>query len=226
MESPSNDQKGLRTDDWSYAPRATISEARKVTRLTRRLRIALPVLGIGVATVFVATVRPQSLSASPAMTALGLASGEDLMTSPTFLGADDDGRPFQLSAERAIRREASGRIELVQPEARQDVDGLSRAVVADWGAYHELSQELQLDGDVRLDLGDGHVFQTARATMKLEEGQVDGPSPVRGDGPMGSIAADRFEIRDDGAALRFEGGVRLSVDASALDRATGRDPRP
>ena len=38
-----------------------------------------------------------------------------------------------------------------------------------------------------------------------------GDRPVSGAGPAGTLAADRFEIRDGGDVLRFEGRVKVTV---------------
>jgi hypothetical protein len=40
---------------------------------------------------------------------------------------------------------------------------------------------------------------------------VVGEQPIQGSGPTGTLSADRFEIRDSGEVLRFEGRVKVTL---------------
>jgi hypothetical protein len=40
---------------------------------------------------------------------------------------------------------------------------------------------------------------------------VIGEQPIQGFGPAGTLSADRFEIHDSGALLRFEGRVKVTL---------------
>jgi hypothetical protein len=40
---------------------------------------------------------------------------------------------------------------------------------------------------------------------------VVGKEPIAGEGPSGTLAADRFEFEDGGEILRFKGSVRVTL---------------
>lgn len=216
-----------RFSSWEATPRATIGQARASARRARRLRLALPLLAVSIAAAFIVTLRDPGLSASPVADQLGLGAEGDVMTSPRFLGEDGEGREYTLEAETARRRGASGMVEFERPVARQpQPDGRVRTARASRGAFGENANRLTLEGDVQLDLGDGHVFVTRRAVVDFDADRVDGPAAVTGAGPLGDLRADSFSVTDGGARLVFSGDVRFTLDAAALDAPAAKAPEP
>lgn len=203
--------------------RRSLKSVKRNDRGARVLRVGAPLLGALIAAAFLATLREPAIEASPARDMFGLAAGEDLMTKPRFVGRDASGRMVHIEAQRALRREASGRLELDNPTATRSAPGDTayRSASAKRGYYRETDKQLELEGNVTLDLGDGHVFHTRRALVDLEGGHIDGPVAVHGSGPMGTISADTFDMTHEDQRLVFSGNVRLSVDAAAADEITG-----
>ena len=62
---------------------------------------------------------------------------------------------------------------------------------------------------------DGYRFETETARVSLKHGWVRGKTPIAGAGPAGTLSADRFEIRDGGDVLHFEGRVRVTLPPQA-----------
>ena len=79
------------------------------------------------------------------------------------------------------------------------------------GLYNRTADKLDLTGEVELTTSDGYRFDTDRARINLQDGQVVGDQPIQGAGPTGTLSADRFEIRDQGDLLRFEGRVKVTL---------------
>ena len=68
--------------------------------------------------------------------------------------------------------------------------------------YELWTQPLNLLHDLRCDR-----FATPSAQVDLEQGQVHGSEPIEGQGPPGTLSADRFEIRDAGDLDEPVGGA-------------------
>jgi lipopolysaccharide export system protein LptC len=95
------------------------------------------------------------------------------------------------------------------------------------GTYDRDTDKLLLDGGIEVVTSSGYRFATPSARVHLAQGRVDGLQPIEGDGPSGKLSADRFEIKDAGDILRFEGRVKVTVlppdDNPGPERpATGR----
>jgi lipopolysaccharide export system protein LptC len=77
--------------------------------------------------------------------------------------------------------------------------------------YNRTADKLDLDGDIALTTSDGYRFETQSARIDLQSGRVVGEQSIQGSGPTGTLSADRFEIRDSGEVLRFEGRVKVTL---------------
>jgi lipopolysaccharide export system protein LptC len=142
--------------------------------------------------------------------------GEDVrMINPSFYGRDENLTPYAVTADVAIRRRSGpGTTDLEQPRLNYDFlnvgDEASR-VVAETGAYDPEARILDLFTNVNLQTEEGYTFNSEHARVFLNEERVAGEEPVEGTGPMGTIRADRFEIRDGGQHVIFEGRVRARI---------------
>jgi lipopolysaccharide export system protein LptC len=83
------------------------------------------------------------------------------------------------------------------------------------GIYDRASEDVELAGGIEVTTSDGYRFETPSAMVNLERGRVVGRQPIEGSGPSGTIAAKRFEFRDGGEVLRFNGRVRVTLNPRA-----------
>ena len=144
----------------------------------------------------------------------GLRSGDDDapgLQRVRYVGSDGADRPYTVTAEAAQQDDAdSERFRLRQLQADMTLEsGAWVTVMADTGTYQRDRQTLALSGRVDVFSDQGYELNTASALVDLAEGTIVGPSPVRGQGPFGTIEAQSFRARDKGTHLLFEGGVRL-----------------
>jgi lipopolysaccharide export system protein LptC len=187
------------------------------SRLVELLRYLLPATALCLIALVV--LWPQLIGGAGGLIAPIFANAEIagtevmLMRNPRYLGRTRDAEPYQLTAASAyVDPERPSRIHLdrlaaeLTPANRRDLN-----LVALRGMYNRAADKLELDGDIELTTGDGYRFETQSARIDLLSGQVIGEQPIQGFGPAGTLSADRFEIRDRGEVLRFEGRVRVTL---------------
>ena len=127
------------------------------------------------------------------------------MMNPRFSGRDATGQPYVITADTAQRNGANASlVELINPALD---DGLTGTVQAPSGVFDQDSQQLELFREVILTDGNGNRFVTTHARMYVQENRVVGLEPLEGDGPIGKIRADSYEIKDGGARITFKGNV-------------------
>jgi lipopolysaccharide export system protein LptC len=146
------------------------------------------------------------------------------MTNPRYVGRTDQAKPYEVTASSAFLDPTDpDRIHLDRLHATFEQGGedgkagLERDpsstvnLSANEGIYMRDENRLELEGALELVFGDGYRFNTESAEVDLERGLVVGPEPVTGEGPAGTLAADRFDIEDGGKRLRFEGRVQMTI---------------
>lgn len=139
------------------------------------------------------------------------------MQKPRYVGQTRNAEPYTVTADTATMDPAHpNRIHLdnlaaeIARTGQRDVHLMALA-----GVYHRDQEELDLDGGIELTTSDGYRFTTQSAQLRLDRGTVVGHQPITGDGPAGTLSAERFEIRDGGDVLRFEGRVRVTLPSRA-----------
>jgi lipopolysaccharide export system protein LptC len=139
--------------------------------------------------------------------------GSIRMLNPRFVGQDNKGRGFSLSAREASRDAREARvIYLLDPVVvlKADQSNATR-LKAQKGVYTEEGRLLRLIGDVRIDSGTGYRFSSNEAIVDTRLGSVVGQSALKADGPMGEIEAQAYGIYDKGDRTVFRGGVRATL---------------
>jgi lipopolysaccharide export system protein LptC len=206
---------------------ATTAEARReartpparslASRTVELLRYILP--AIALALVALVVLWPQLIGGAGGLIAPIFANAEIegadvmLMHNPRYVGQTKDAEPYELTAASAyIDPKRPNRVHLdhlaaeLTPASKRNLN-----LVALKGLYYRADDKLDLDGDIELTTSDGYRFETQSARINLERGRVIGEQPIQGFGPTGTLSADRFEIRDGGDLLRFEGRVKVTL---------------
>lgn len=138
------------------------------------------------------------------------------MRQPRYVGQTSSGRPFTVRAETAeTTPTAPDRIQLDRLVAQIDTQRRDVELAARSGVYRRDDQKLDLAGGIEVLTSDGYRLETQSARVLLEDGRVIGQRPITGTGPAGEIRADRFEIRNGGDVLRFEGRVKVTLPQQA-----------
>jgi lipopolysaccharide export system protein LptC len=90
-------------------------------------------------------------------------------------------------------------------------DGAWVAVTADNGVFHRDAGTVDLSGNVTLFHDTGLSFETDAATVDLKNDWARGDQPVEGQNPDGQLAAQGFEVRDNGQTIVFTGRAYLKL---------------
>ncbi len=186
---------------------------RRRSQLIHRMRIALPVaMGLIVAALAGWVVVNAVLGAVDEVRQAGASIH---MTNPRFLGRDEQGRSYVLSAQQATRDDRDlKRIVLDHPLLTFDLDSPKPTrMSALSGVYREDTKILRLAGDVVMQTS-GEVFKTQQSIIDTKAGSISGTRGVEGSGATGSISAKSYEVLDKGQRVFFRGDVhsRLKRD--------------
>jgi lipopolysaccharide export system protein LptC len=204
---------------WEPRRALTLNAARRRTTFVRWMRFGFMAAAVAIVALLVVQL-VWSNTGGP--TEAPPAVGEDVrMINPSFYGRDENLTPYTVTADVAIRqRTGTGTTDLERPRLSYDFlntgDDTSR-VVAETGTYDPTERVLDLYSSVNLRTEEGYTFNSDHARVYLNEERVVGERPVEGTGPMGTIRANRYEIRDGGRHVIFEGRVRARL---VQDRTT------
>ncbi|TVQ35598.1 MAG: hypothetical protein EA356_07270 [Geminicoccaceae bacterium] len=190
----------------------------RYSRFVRAMRVALPATAL--ATLALVVFWPQlggldSDFVFPDVRDVALErDGRVRLDRPSYVGRSNDGDAFRVGAEAArVDPRAPQRVELEHMQADLPGAGSSRGfeVRSLQALFDRDADTLDLDGDIRVRTTDGYELRTQAAVVDVAKGTVHTSTPVDGDGPRGSIVADRMAIEEGGELVRFEGRVRVRL---------------
>ncbi len=190
---------------WEPARQLTLEAARKRSRQLSVLRLVF--VGLASAS-FSAFFGFMTLHA-----ALGGFGGRDevseveslKMLNPRFSGRTAAGGVFDVTATTATRRGLqSDLVDLAAPV----YSAKGRKVTANTGVYNQAERTVALSGDVVFSDESGNTFSSTGAFVNAAENKVEGKRAIRGEGPLGSVRADSYEISDGGDRVIFRGRVK------------------
>jgi lipopolysaccharide export system protein LptC len=185
-----------------------LEAAKRRTKVVRGVRrsLLLTILALsGAVTFFIVA---SAINPPPAIDPEQVA-GQVRMVNPRFTGRDSRGTPFVISARSAQRSETSSETtELTLPrfDFADQVNPASN-LRADRGVYDQAGHTLDLIDGVSFATDNGYRFETQHARAFVDDGRVVGERVVMGEGPLGSIRAQSFEIIDGGDRVVFTGDV-------------------
>jgi lipopolysaccharide export system protein LptC len=129
-----------------------------------------------------------------------------------YTGTDNKGQQFVMTANRAIQR--SSDTPLV------DINGmfarLTQAqgpvlIAADQGHYNLDTQQVAIDGPVKVAGADGFHLNTSNVTVDLKQRQLASQGPVTGAMRLGQFRANRIHADLADHKVVLDGGVRLKI---------------
>jgi lipopolysaccharide export system protein LptC len=187
-----------------------IERWRRRSRLVRILRVVGPTL-IGLILVgLAASIAYNALKPSPEPTQE--ANQPIRLINPRFVGRDDRGRAFVITAASATRDpQEYQKVYLDKPALVLDEQGPDPTrIIANAGVFHENTGQLEVSGGVRLAMSQA-TFETAQSKFDTKTGELIGSGPVQGSGALGEIHAKSYGVYDKGDRMVFEGGVHTRL---------------
>lgn len=162
---------------------------------------------------------PEISRHNPARVTYHVATGTDAadqgsMTSAHYEGIGDSGRPYTMTADKAVQTDADT-VLLTKPAGDMTMNSGSWLMVQSrHGVYHAKVQNLDLSNHVVLYRDDGTTVRTSKALVNLKAATASGHEAVNADGPFGTLDAHGFAITDRGTRLHFTGPSKLVLDGS------------
>lgn len=136
------------------------------------------------------------------------------MLKPHFQGMDDKDQPYTVIADKATQLDKDTvQLENIRADmlhSKQSKESWM-ALNAGSGELHMEKRHMTLTGGVNLFYDGGYEFRSDHAQVDIAQGSAYGDSPIEGQGPMGTLKADRFEVEQRGKVLRFNGSVRMKI---------------
>jgi lipopolysaccharide export system protein LptC len=186
--------------------------------MVRALRFMIPigvVLGFGVFVLETVVLDPLRAIARLPIKIGGLAvSGAKItMVQPRFAGYTQDARPYVVTARQAAQDITNpDRIELDDIRATMDSpDGGMLELVARSGLFETKAERLTLQQRIVISAPTYRVHLT-EAVMDVRSGHVVSEKPVDVMAIQGTLNANRLEILNSGAIMRFEQGVTMVLN--------------
>lgn len=201
-----------------FRRRTTGDQAAARSRLVRRLRIGMPIVALILVALFVLNTRSNSVDQAflddfKSMTA---ATEELRMANPRFAGVDDEGKPFEITADTALQNpQEKDVVSLQKPRAVQGAQEEMTVVTANTGFYRSEPNILELKDDVMLEHELGakvYVLRSPEATVSIKDQIVTSDAGVGATGPDGAeLKADKMTAyRSDGRVV-FQGNVSMRI---------------
>jgi lipopolysaccharide export system protein LptC len=206
--------------------------ARRHSRLVRFLRIAVPaVVAVLTVAVFLTTYfNPlRMLTKLPINISDLVVSGTKItMQQPRLSGFTRDSRAYEVSAAAAAQDLTKPNIvELHDIHAKVEMQDKSLLhMTAVEGIYNSKAETLKLDRNIELSSTSGYAGHLSEATVDIRQGHVVSDHPVHVKLLQGTLDANRLEILNSGAVVRFDGGVNMTMmlNQTAAGKANSTAP--
>ena len=191
--------------------------AKRHSGLVRALRVGIP---FGMALFFVVLgalvwFQPlRSLKSLPASMEQVVVSGTKItMAAPKISGFTRDSRKYDLSARTATQDITNPDVlELHGIAAKfETVDNTKFDLTAATGVFARKTNLLTLRQDVVLVSSSGFEIRLDEARIDTVTTAITSDKPVRVTTSQGTINANRFEVRDGGDLIIFDGGVKALI---------------
>ena len=194
---------------WAPQRQMTLAQARRRSSTVGWLRVVFVACAAISAGVIIGPIAATALSSNGQK--IDQVAGDEVITmvNARFTGRNIAGEAYIITAAEARRRRAdSSIVDLVNPRL---VDDKGTEVGAPIGVFYQNAEYLDLFQAVQVRDSDGYEFTTTAARVFVQEGRVQGLEPLSGNGPLGDVRADSYEIEDDGDRVILRGNVDLTI---------------
>ncbi len=144
------------------------------------------------------------------------AIGKNELLNPRFESKDEKDQPYTVTASRALQGESDDKLIILEkPVADMLLDtGNWVAVEADKGAYHQETQKLLLQGDVKLFHDEGYQMKTPQLHVDMKKSYAWSDMDVYGQGPAGTLEAKGLKANNETGRLVFTGPAKLVLNGA------------
>jgi lipopolysaccharide export system protein LptC len=204
--------------DWSARNRSTAYEAQRYSRFVIRMK---RVLALGAFLIIAAVLAfffvqrlPHQLQMS--YERLGRVENDLAMMKPRLTGSDSKGNPYVITADMAVQdAHDPKKASLKNMEADLAMDrGNWLNARARTGMVDMNTGQLELTGGIDVFTAAGYELHSRSASANLKQNIVHGHETVTGQGPDGTLRADRFHADRTTNILTLSGHVQMTLIGS------------
>lgn len=132
--------------------------------------------------------------------------------SARYVGADDKGQQFQITAQNALQRSSSTPIVDIRGIfAELALERGPLMIAANQGRYNLDTQQVAIDGPIRVKGPDGYNLQTRDVTVNMKNRQLASSGPVAGQMRLGQFQAGHLHADLGERKVVLDGGARLKI---------------
>jgi len=217
-------------DDWGQPGqpaagerRVVIAGARRHSRRVRFMRKAVPTFLVVtvVGLVLANYLNPARWLRIPTEFGTLVISGSKItMESPRLAGFTRDQREYEVTAAEASQDTKNPTIvEMKEITGRIDMEDKSRVTLtAVEGVFDTKADLLQLNQEILIVSTAGYQGRLTEAQVEVKKGRIVSEKPVQMKMPQGTLDANRLEVTETGAVIRFDGGVVMWLTPEAINR--------
>ncbi|MCL6730846.1 LPS export ABC transporter periplasmic protein LptC [Sphingomonas hankyongi] len=134
-----------------------------------------------------------------------------------YVGADNKGQKFQITANSAIQRSSDIPIvDLRGMLARLAMTQGPLVIAANQGRYNLDTQQIGINGPVRVVGGDGYRLATRDVHVDLKDRRLQSQGPVAGEMRLGEFQASQLKADLDSRTVVLDGRARLKIVQGAV----------
>jgi len=213
--APEQNLYSIPSQNYQAMADARFAKAKRHSRRVRQLRVAVPVVVTGalLTVVAISLFNPfRILSKLPIdVGKLGVSGTKITMDAPHLSGFTPDQRPYELWAKSAMQDITTpNSVELLELRAKVQMEDKSGITMdAQTGVFDTKTQLLTLRDKIFLQSSTGYEAQLTQAAVDMGAGTVSSDEPVAVKLLNGTLDAKRLRITENGALVRFEGGVTM-----------------
>jgi lipopolysaccharide export system protein LptC len=134
-----------------------------------------------------------------------------------YTGADDKGQQFVMTANHAIQRSSdTPLVDIRGMFARLNQTQGPVLIAANQGRYNLDTQQVAIDGPVKVAGGDGFRLNTSDVTVDLKQRQLASQGPAAGAMRLGQFRANHIRANLGDHTVVLDGGARLKIVQGAV----------
>jgi lipopolysaccharide export system protein LptC len=134
-----------------------------------------------------------------------------------YVGTDDKGQRFTISAEHAIQRSSDVPIvDINGMFAQQSLAQGPLSIAANQGRYDLDSQKVAISGPVRVVGPDGYRLETRDVTVDMKQRKLTSAGPVSGQMRLGQFQAGQLQADLGARTVVLNDGARLKIVQGAV----------
>lgn len=180
------------------------------------LKLLLPLAALGLlSTMFLLSRTVQTDNSVPFLSDEAEIPDRDSVSAPYYTGSTPEGHAVAITADsaRPMPDDPAGLIATDLNAVFDLTDGSRIHIVANTARVNEPEDLLDLEGDVVIDSSQGYTVRTPHLIAALRSVTAHAPDRVSANGPIGTLDAGSFRIREDDETgdvqLFFTNGVKL-----------------